>query len=330
MDHQKKKGSEYGYLMLPEGLRLFKPIDLKDWNKEKQRTAAIDVLLYEVSIDDHPDKDVELDIATKGEYWYRFPFIIHRNIGPDNEVVVCPRTFGDPCPIDEYISDGLKNKTLDYDKDVKPIKQSYRDLFAVRIKDENDYDEDTPVIWDVSWYTFLKKLNAEIAEEEEYSEFPAQEGGYTLKVRFEKKPIGKDVEFADVAKINCKKRDYDIPDELIEKVPPLESLVIVKSYNELYELFHQIPREMIEGKEKEKPPIDPPKETSDEDKPKMKRKGKKAEPEPEEKKESEKEDTPCENGFGEKTDTLPECEDCEMWDECYEKKMENEDDDIPF
>lgn len=91
-----------GLLALPEGVGF--------WEPEKSGKYALDFLPYEVKIDNHPDK------IEKGCLWWKFPFAVHKNVGVNKEMVLCPRTKGQHCPIcnqkDRLATDWDKNQLV--------------------------------------------------------------------------------------------------------------------------------------------------------------------------------------------------------------------------
>ena len=91
---KRKRGANYGYLSVPNGISVF--------TVEADEKYTFDFLPYLVKDKNHPNKDSKNEIAVPGSYWYKRPFEIHKNIGPKNEAVVCPRSFGKPCPICDY------------------------------------------------------------------------------------------------------------------------------------------------------------------------------------------------------------------------------------
>ncbi len=88
-----KRASEkegYNYLNIPKSVHMY---------KYKEGKAEFDILPYIVTSTNHPDH--KGDIAIKDSLWYKLPYKIHRNVGVNNDVVICPTTFGLPCPICE-------------------------------------------------------------------------------------------------------------------------------------------------------------------------------------------------------------------------------------
>ena len=348
---QKSEGSKYGYLSLPKGTKLFK--------EEPKSRVKLDFLPYIVTDPKHPDKDEELEIAVVGEQWYKRPFKIHRNVGVDNDAVICLGTHKKKCPVCEY-RDALLEKGAEWDdKEVKSLRASDRNLYVVVPKEHKDYEE-VPHVWDISQFCFQDKLNDELEEDEDYGVFPDLEEGLTLKIRFSEEKLGKN-KFADTSRIDFEERDEPYNEKILKKVPNLDEMIPAMSYEALHAKFFELedetpPDEGVEetGKtdECETPSGDeciacegtgenskgnkcricdgtgvkPEKKDTPKEKEKPKggmSRAKKDEKEKE--KEKDKEEPPageCPNGytFGKDCEEHDECDNCDEWEPCMDAK----------
>lgn len=302
---QKTAGSSYGYLLLPKGVSVFK--------ETPGKRAYIDIMPYEVTDPKHPDRNEELEIATVGEQWYKRPFMIHRNVGVDNDAVVCLRSFGKKCPICEHRA--LRAKEGAGKDDLKLLNAAKRNLYAVIPKKNKDFDEEVHV-WDISQFLFQNLLNDELEEDEEYEVFPDLEDGLTLKVRFDSKTIGTSKPFADASRIDFEKRKKPYKESILSKVPNLDGMLTELSYSEMERLFFEIEDEdssedgkkgkSKKGKSKKEKSSGMKRKKKDHNDSKGGKKGK------------------CPHGFkfGKDTDKHEECDECKVWDACIEKKEE--------
>ena len=91
VERREKKKQGFGYLQLPKGIDM--------WKAEPKSKAYLDIIPYEVTDENHPDAIPDEGIAVPGTLWYKRPFHIHRNIGADNDSVVCLKTISKSCPI---------------------------------------------------------------------------------------------------------------------------------------------------------------------------------------------------------------------------------------
>lgn len=311
---QKSAASSYGYLQLPRDVSVFK--------EDPGGRAFLDIMPYEVSEKKHPDRNDDLDIAVIGGLWYKRPFKIHRNVGVENDSVVCPTSIGKKCPICEYrskrVSEGAEKEETD------TMKVSKRNLYIV-IPTKNKNYEAVPHIWDISQYLFQNLLNDELEEDENYEVFPDVEDGLTLKIRFDSKTIGKSQPFAEASRIDFMKREDPYTEDILEDVPNLDEALKILSYSELNAKFFELDEDDEDDKEKEEEP--PEEKPARRERKTLKKEEPEPEPEPEDKptrrerKRKEKEpENKCPHGhvFGKDCDEKDECEDCDLWSECVD------------
>lgn len=353
---QRVAGSSYGYLNLPRGVPIY--------SAKPGGRVWFDIMPYTVTDPNHPDRDDELGIALPGELWYKRPFKIHRNIGADNETVVCLTSVGKKCPICEYRTKQIREGA---DKEITDaLKTSLRNLYVIIPKKDREHEE-KPHIWDISQYLFQDLLTDELEENEEYEVFPDLEEGLTLRVRFDSSTIGGSKPFAEANRIDFEEREAPYPESILDDVPNLDEVLQVLSTAQLERKFFEmeepddVPDPEIPDEEEEE------KETPKEEKQPRKRHRKEPEPEPEEdmemdeeeeeevdpdacvackgtgkdsrgktcrichgtgkkKKQESKSDDKCPHGykFGIDTEDHDECFDCDLWDECMDVKEANE------
>jgi len=229
---QRKQESAYGYLQIPEGVKLFKEVPGK--------RATFDHIPYTVSDPKHMDRDDEVGIAIPGSKWYRKPFRIHRNVG--GATVVCPSTVGKKCCICQYrkkrIDSGANKKETD------KLKYSNRNLYGIVPRDMKDYKEEAH-LWDISQAMYQKMLNEEIDDNEKYEVFPDPEEGFTIKARFSSETIpdertGKSSKpFAKTSRIDFEEREEPIDPDILDSSPDLDKCLIILSDEELKKKFFE-------------------------------------------------------------------------------------------
>jgi hypothetical protein len=335
VEKQKANASSFGYLKIPQGVDLFKV--------EPDTRVKFDIIPYIVSDETHMDRDDDFEVAVPGELWYKKPFKIHRNVGPDNESIVCPTTFGKKCPICEYKAKLAREGAPREETD--PLRTTLRNLYYVVPIGSKEHEEKIH-LWEFSQGNFQKLLNKELAEDEDYEVFPDLEEGMTLKVRFDEETFLKN-KFAKASRIDFLEREEAYAEDFADELTSLDEMLKVLSYKEIERMFFEFEAPEDEDEDEETRTF---KEVDDEDdeeedKPKRKpaRKPKpKPEPEPEEEEEEdeEEEDKPkrkparkaktksktteeeCPEGFefGVDTEMYDECEDCDLFDACMEAK----------
>jgi len=201
---------------LPEGVDFFK--------LDSAAPKRVDILAYKVTEKGNPCADV-------GDEYFERTYFRHANVGPNGAMVVCrKRTFGEPCPICDF----LKN---DVDWDDKEQKETYKQLNAkerqlFNVYDTSDGDKGCQV-WEVSYHNFGKQLDGELAnadEDDEVDGFSSTcKEGKTLKIALEEKTIGKTT-YYEATSINFKKRTTDHSDTTVHN---LDKLISHPTYDEV-------------------------------------------------------------------------------------------------
>lgn len=280
MEKKQDESTGYGYLKL-EGISKF--------DVSEECIKRIDIIPYEVKSNDNP-------YAEKGTIHYERTFYTHRiELGDNNtRTVICPmKTNGSPCPVcEEYKR--MQEANADYE-DFKHLKPKDRQLYNVI--DLSDRDKGIQV-WDLSYYSFGKLLDTKLRnadEDDDYDSFPETDCGKTLKLTFVK---GAFKDYFPVEDIEFKERKKQYDDSIIDDAHDLDSLLDIKSYNEIKQIMNGVnePKEE-EPKRKRK---EEPEEDSDNDEKPVKNK--------------------CPHGhkFGKDWDKYEDCDDCECYDECDE------------
>jgi hypothetical protein len=342
---KQKRDSSFSYLVLPKDLEIFNP--------EKGR-IKFDILPYIVKDENHPDRDDEYNIAIPDSEWYRRPFSIHRNIGPDNEAIVCPGSIGEKCPICEY---RMKLTDEDDEDEAKALKGDWkkRVIYLVFPIDSKKWDEDV-YLYDSSQYVFQKALNDELEDNPDNEIFADAFEGKTLNVRYTKESTGK-YSYANPSRIDFIDRAEPYDEEFLDSLPNLDDILkdSIMPYKELEKKFLAYVDDDDEDDEMEDVPDeedDEPRGRSRKPRRGSSRNTKKVEDdedeEEDEPEEDEKEDEPeeeveekprsrarkpvsrktsttktrgkCPYGhkFGVDTDDFDDCADCKVWDDCNE------------
>lgn len=339
VEKQKQDASSYGYLNMPKDVEILK----LDGGR-----IQLDIMPYIVSDENHPDRDDKLEIAVPGELWYKRPFRIHRSIGSGNDSFVCPTSINKKCPICEYRTKRMKEGADKEETDA--LKASLRNLYVVIPINHKELDE-KPYIWDISQYLFQNLLNDELQENSDYEVFPDLEEGYTLKIRFDEKSIGKN-KFNEASRIDFVKREEMYEESILDDIPDLDKVLKILSYQELERKFLEIDdddtTDETVNEETDKKPVrrKRPIETKDEDEENEERKPARKRPstpdpepdeakdepirrshpgkEPEKKPGKSSDRCPHEHKFGVDTDKYDECNKCKIWDDCIDEKEKNE------
>ncbi len=327
---QKKDAQSYGYLNLPKDVKIFK--------EPPGGRVSMNFLPYEVTDKNHMDRDKDLEIAVPNSLWYKKPFKVHRQVGVNNDTVVCPSTWGKKCPICEYRAKRMK-EGAEYEE-TKSLKPSLRNLYIVQPVNDKKHDE-IPYIWDISQYLFQNLLNEELEEDDGNEIFPDIEDGLLLKIRFDEKKFGKNT-YAETSRIDFKERENQLDDDILDDVPNLDKILVESSYDKIEKLFFELDDEDTDNVEK----VD---DEEEEEKPKRTRKKKQAvkevddeevddeevddekvdeeeeeKPKRERQRKKVKEDKnkcPFKHQFGIDCDKyVDDCDDCDKWDACMDEQ----------
>ncbi len=220
------EGNNYGYLKIPRGVDLL---------KERKGRIYLDIIPYPITNKHHADIDVEAGIEV-GVVWYKLPFKVHRNIGAgESQTVVCPTTFGKPCPICEYRNKRAKEGA---DKDeLKALNTSNRVLYAVIPRKDKEMEEKFH-LWNTSHFFVQDMINKELEEDEALYSFPDLEDGYRLNIRFDEESFAGNKYFRP-SRIDFDERD-PLDEDLLDSVPKLDECLNILSYAELTALLYQI------------------------------------------------------------------------------------------
>jgi hypothetical protein len=223
-------------LELPEGVELYKP---------EKGPVEFDILPYVVSVDTHPE-------VKKGEQWYERTYLAHRNVGPEEKFLICPRTIGKRCPICEEYQKLKKDPNVE-EEVVDALRAKERELFNVVMKD----GDGSVMILDISTFLFGRKLEEEIREgDEANAAFAELSGGKTLKVRWESKSMGTN-KFVEAGRIDFVDRE-DIDPAALEAVVDLDKAMKILSYEEIDRIFQAGGDEVPEdaGKDEDNTPAE--------------------------------------------------------------------------
>jgi len=224
-----RNNSAFGYLNVPR--------DLKSFSPEPGSKVKFDIIPYRVNDEKHPDRDTENGIAVPGELWYTRPFKVHRNIGADNDTVICPASFGQRCPICEHAK--AQSRAGADKEELKDLWPKSRNLYIIIPKGHDKFEE-VPHIFDISAYCFQNKLNEEVEADEEFEVFPDLEEGLTLEVRFAKGSMGGNSKpFAQASRVDFIKRKEAYDESIVDEIPCLDGVFKILSYTELKAKFFE-------------------------------------------------------------------------------------------
>ena len=267
-------------LRLPDGYG-----DVKFFKVNKPK-VMLDVIPYVVSDKRHPDAEAGAEVGT---LWPSRRYYVHRGVGAEENSYICPlKTFGKPCPICEYAS--ARARQGGDREELKALRPKARDLYNVIDLDDPDKKIQ---LFDMSGFLFGDTLTKELIDASDDEQcFAELKGGYSLKLRFEKKSFNRN-EFWAVDRIDFVERKKDYKESIIEETVPLDDILVEPDYKTLEKIFL-----MAEGgeddEEEEERPVRRRSKDEEEEEPKRRHSSKDeeeeeedSEPEPEDEEEEE-------------------------------------------
>jgi len=234
-----KPRTSFGYLNVPNNVNIFKP--------EGGTEVIFDILPYVVTDPEHMDNKKNADDAIVGNPWWKRPILVHRDVGQDGSMVICPTTVGKRCPICAY---GAKRRKAGADWDeLKEIFPKDRSIFYIVPIDmddcEVDYEPGEVHIMDQSDFLFTDELLEEVERDVSNDNFPDPYDGLSLQVYWKAKKRSK-YKYAEASKIDfiAREEQYDdVPATLdgkeisFEDLPSLDDILVIKDYKELEAMY---------------------------------------------------------------------------------------------
>lgn len=227
----KNRGSGTGTLAIPEGT---------DMLKAREGTMRLDVIPYRITKKTNPE--VRTHGAKIGSLWYERTYWIHFALGVEEQMVICPKTIGQPCPVDEDQAHMRKDPNANEDE-VKALRAKERQLFNVI---DLDSPEKGIQLFECSYHLFGKLLEQEIREgDESLGGFADIEDGLTLKVRFSKAQMGQNA-FLEATRIDFVPRKRAYPATILDEALDLDDILKVPTYEEIQAIYQPAAGETAE------------------------------------------------------------------------------------
>lgn len=267
-------------LKLPEDVKFY---------KVKPGINEIDILPFIITTEKYPDINNNCILNETEDY--RLTFWVHKRIGTKNDDFVCvKKTYNGKCPsCEEYYRLYREGN----EKEAKKYKATQRVLYNVIDKQD---DSNEILLFDVSFHLFEKEMLEElnIMAERSGGEFPLLsdlEEGYTISFRAKEKDLDGS-KFFEFKSFSFHKRKEAYPESILKKTYPLDSYIIIPSYEEVQNVIFNAgvdEEEEIKQKHEKKDNI-----------------------------------MTCPNdlNFGEDFDSEKVCDNCDFWKQCRSKHSE--------
>lgn len=162
----------------------------------------------------------------------------------NNQVVsvLCPNTYGDRCPIDEYRSKIYNGKNQSEIETIRPIKRNENWLVNVFVIKDPTNPENQGKVKILRYGKQLAKIiesaiSGDDADEFGEKIFDLSEKGCNLKIKVEKNEGGYASYVGSKFMSPCKLEGTDNPDELYNSTNELDAIFEHKSYEDIKKLF---------------------------------------------------------------------------------------------
>lgn len=289
------------------------PEEVKFWSV-KEGEHLIDIIPYIAGPND--------PLTREGEPTYILELKVHPRVGPGNgqDFLCLAENYGKPCPVCEHRKQ-LQSEGAD-DEEWKALIPKRRCVYNIVCYDSAEEEDKGVQIWEVAWW-FSERYFVELAKgptvgrhrrgsKSELGFIPFADPDEGKSIAFIRKGSGaQNTQYLGHRFVD---RDYTIPDDILEAAWTLDELIYVPTYEEVYNAYwgteeggsvadeEDVSDEPSEQEEIEEQSTTVRRHTDDEG-------------------QTEVEDASCPGGgvFGEDTDQLDYCEECDVWEDCVEE-----------
>lgn len=228
-------------------------VGLRQRTEESARTRDSD---FGRSIfDDEKTKDITFFTITSGEHLldilpyltgkldpykqagdsnYLVDLYVHKNIGPSEDSFICLwRTYGKPCPVCEHRDRLRRSSKEDNQDEIDALKPIRRTVYAVW---DRDNETKGVQVWQIA-YWFMEKHLKKLAKHPRrggviaFADPDTEEG---RSIAFSAKIAPGTMQFDGYQFVE---RDEPIPDSILERVPTLDELLHIPTYEEVLRSF---------------------------------------------------------------------------------------------
>lgn len=206
--------------------------------KPSEGINLIDILPYIVSTNHHPQG------IAKGDPDYILDIWAHQGMGPTNDdAFVClEKTFRKSCPICEEREARLKAGADWKSDDIQELLSSRKAIYNVIEEDEPDVIK----IFIASYAYFERDgLLDELEDYEKREEqivFSSLKNGRSIKFKAKTYKFGKR-DYFKYKNFTFEERDKPYPESILNKVYPLDSMLIIPTYEEVRDAFFAVPND---------------------------------------------------------------------------------------
>lgn len=196
----------------------------------------LNILPWLISSKNHPE--VVAGHAQVGDPDYVLDLMVHTRIGPNQGDYICPKkNFNKPCPICEQADELWKNdKTKD---EARPLFARRKCVYLVQeLTDEFHAKSEDPMVFEVSHSVFSKELQSRATSclrgkgVVNFAD-PDVKVGKVVSFSVNEETMGNGKKFKQAGNFEFNERVEEISDEILEKCPSLDSMMVIKTYDQL-------------------------------------------------------------------------------------------------
>ena len=222
------------------GLKFFKFGDVGKYHD-------LNILPWRIGTKNHPE--VYAKNAEVGDFDYVLDLMVHTRIGPGNGDYICPKkNFNKPCPICERADELWKNEATK--KDAKKLFARRKCVYCVQELNENFHAKsDDPMIFEVSHPCFSQELQSRATSclrGKGVVNFADPDEGKVVSFSVNEGSMGDGKTFKKAGNFEFNERVEEISDETLEKCPSLDSMMVLKSYDQLKAALYGDPDDVEE------------------------------------------------------------------------------------
>ena len=223
--------TDKSYLDLKD-VKYFKPSNEKDGN------YAVDIIPFVIKSKRHPA--VKRGAVVGVDTAYKLDVLVHFGVGPSKKAVVCPTTFGLPCPICEAAEEVKREKGYQ-SEDFKALKPKKRTLYNLV---DVDNLKDGVQVYDASTAWFEEKMVSAAEGRGKKKGLPILpfddiEAGYTVEFQTVIKSTGTG-KAAEPQNFVFEPRGEALPKSLINKAVDFTEFLKLSTYEEIKAIFHGV------------------------------------------------------------------------------------------
>ncbi len=174
----------------------------------------------------------------EGESVYVLDILVHMDVGPAGEKIVCLSQFNLPCPVCELIKK-KQSEGEDYKTCIKPLQAKRRTLYNVIVRENPEEEKKGVQLLEISHF-FLQKNIAALSKN-------PRKGGYII---FSDLDDGRSIGFRRTG-VGAENTAYDAH-QFIDRPAPitdaewqaakcLDDFIVIRAYKDIYDMLHAAP-----------------------------------------------------------------------------------------